>query len=753
VNLTFLNGIFLAGLAAAIIPVVIHLLQRRRLRRVEFSDLRFLAPLNQQRMRSLNLRRLLLLILRVLIVAFTALAMARPSIRGSLTNLVPTAARSSVMLLVDTSYSMRAEGEEGTALEAARAAALGILDELRQGDEVNLMTFDDTPRRWFQTPVRDLDVVRGRLREMQATHRATNWRWAVTEALEELGSTVDPNRELYVISDFVGAAEDSVRESLEELQKNIRITLVTVRVEPFVNVSIEGVEVPAGAILRDDPVRVGVSVRNHATDVPAACVLRVDLDGEPKGEASLRLGRGALQTHDFTLVATQAKEIASTVSKRVDRLPVDDVHHFVLPVLAQLRVLHIAGPNGAGGSFFVSRALEPSREGRTPLRVDEVLSTRFSSNDLEGVQVVVLSSGATLTESQSQILARFVEEGGGLCVWSGQRETADPVNRLLSRLGGVRVRGVVEREEGFLNLADLRPTGIFAGFRDEELRTLENVRFTRYGEITPGSNSRQVLRFSGGEAALVEGTHGSGKFMLYAFDAGTDGSELALSPMFLPLVHRTVVYLAGETGRQQLEYKVGDRIEVQVPISGAERRADVGSGEHEPPRSGAIERRGSGAEETRYAQAGVSDGGALQSPPEGQGGDDERAFTVTTPSGFREAVVARYVGKMALVAYENTTEPGHYVFEGLGHELVRAVNVDTRESVLADFDPVELAEEMGLEARLLRDVESIGQHIREARHGKELYKLIIAMVLALMVVELLLSRAATSGPPAESSGS
>src|SRR5438093_5999877 len=102
-NLTFLNSVFLAGIVAGLVPIVIHLLNRRRLRRIEFSDLRFLAPLNQQRMRSLNLRRLLLLILRVAIIVFTAVAMARPSVRGSLSRLFPAQARSSVLFLVDTS--------------------------------------------------------------------------------------------------------------------------------------------------------------------------------------------------------------------------------------------------------------------------------------------------------------------------------------------------------------------------------------------------------------------------------------------------------------------------------------------------------------------------------------------------------------------------------------------------------------------------------------------------------------------------
>lgn len=745
-NLTFLNTIFLVGVAAAAIPVIIHLLQRRRLRRIEFSDLRFLGPLNQQRMRSLNLRRLLLLLLRVLIVALTAVAMARPSLRGALTSLVPTQARSSVLLLVDTSYSMRAEGENGTALDEARAAANDVLKELRQGDEVNLMTFDTTPRRLFKTSVRDLDAVRARLHELEAGHHGTDWASAIEAALVELDATVNPNRELYIFSDFMGEIPDSVHVDLKDLQRDMRVSLVPARVEPFVNVSVEGVTVPPGAILRDDPVHVGVSVFNHATDVPAECVLRVDLDEEAKGEASLRLGRGALQTHDFTLVATQAKEIAGTVTKRVDRLPVDDVSHFVLPVLAQLRVLHVSGASGAGGSFFVSRALEPSRGGRTPLQLSEVTSARLSSNDLEGIQVVVLSSDSRITDSQAQILSTYVREGGGLCVFSGQRDTADPTNNLLSRIGGSRVRGVVSRDEGFLNMENLRPTGILTGFQDDELRTLEQVEFTRYSELLAGPRSRTLIRFGGGAPVLVEGEHGAGKYMIFAFDAGTDGSSVALSPMFLPLLHRSVVYLAGETGRQQLEYKVGERIEVQVPIASADRRASLNRG---TGWAGA-----SAVDDARYAQAGTSDGGAIPTQaraPEDVApvpGADSRTFIVTTPSGQHEAVEAHYVGKMALVAFENTHEPGHYVFEGLGHRLVRAVNIDTRESNLTEMDPEQWSSDLGLDASVLFDTASIGQHIREARHGKEIYKLITALVLSLMVVELLLSRVSAGSTPA-----
>lgn len=728
-NFTFLNALFLAGIAAGIVPIIIHLLSRRRLKRIEFSDLRFLAPLNQQRMRSLNLRRLLLLALRVAIVVFTALAMARPSVRGGFSNLVPTQSRSSVMLLFDTSYSMRAEGEDGTALDEAKAVALRLLDVLERGDQANLMTTDDAPRPAFDTAVHDLALVRRRVEDLQPGHGRADWSAALGAGLRTLAATTEANRELYVLSDFAGIDLDSLRADLSEEQRDIRITLVPVRVESFVNVSLDEVQVPPGAVLLDDPVRVGVTVRNHAADAPADCALQVELGGQPKGEASLRLGAAAVRTHDFTLVATQAEATAGVVRKRVDRLPEDDVRYFVLPVLARLRVLLVTGPGpagDAGGSFFVSRALAPARAGRSPLELSEVESSRFSSRDLAGVQVVVVSSDALLGQAQAQVLGDFVGEGGGLLLLSGQRRTAEATNRqLLERLGEARLRGIVQSEQGYVNLSDLRPTGILAGFEEAELRALEGVKFTRYAEIAAGAETRSVLRFSGGAPALVEGNHGNGKYMLLGFDAALDGSDVAVSPMFLPLLHRGVVYLAGETGRQKLATLVGERIEVQVPIASLGRQASAAA-----------------ATDERWAQAGVPDGGARATDSEPA---RDPGFSVTRPTGDREAVVARYVGRMAVITYDNTRQPGHYVFEAEGRLVTRAVNVDTRESDLARVDLDRFASALHLDVGgQIDDPDEVARSVREARHGKELYKLVVMLVLLLVTVELFLSRGGSS---------
>ena len=103
---------------------------------------------------------------------------------------------------------------------------------------------------------------------------------------------------------------------------------------------------------------------------------------------------------------------------------------------------------------------------------------------MQGIDVAVLASDAVLGESQAQAVADFVHDGGGVLMLSGQRATAEITNRMiLGRLGGARIRGIVQQAQGYVNLEELRATGILAGFKDTELHTLEAVKFTRYAEL------------------------------------------------------------------------------------------------------------------------------------------------------------------------------------------------------------------------------------------------------------------------------
>jgi uncharacterized protein (DUF58 family) len=133
--MNFLNPLVLFGMVAAGIPILLHLLNLRRLKTVDFSTVRFLQELQQTRVRRLRIQQILLLVLRTLIILFAVLAFARPTIPGNLP-LLSVEARSSVVILLDNSASMEAADQRGQRFRQARKAAEQVLALLRDGDEV-----------------------------------------------------------------------------------------------------------------------------------------------------------------------------------------------------------------------------------------------------------------------------------------------------------------------------------------------------------------------------------------------------------------------------------------------------------------------------------------------------------------------------------------------------------------------------------------------------------------------------------------
>ena len=121
--MTFLNPIVLFGLAAAAIPILIHLLNLRKLRTIEFSSLAFLKDLQKSSIRRLKLRQILLLVLRTLLVLAIVIAFARPTLRGSMMGLPAGKASAAMVIVLDDSPSMGLRNERGTLFAQAQEAA------------------------------------------------------------------------------------------------------------------------------------------------------------------------------------------------------------------------------------------------------------------------------------------------------------------------------------------------------------------------------------------------------------------------------------------------------------------------------------------------------------------------------------------------------------------------------------------------------------------------------------------------------
>ncbi|HEY5133861.1 MAG TPA: BatA domain-containing protein, partial [Candidatus Krumholzibacteriaceae bacterium] len=203
--MNFLNPVYLFALAAVAVPILIHIFSRRRVPEVPFSTIRFLNRSDRRSMMRINVRRLLLLFLRILAVALVALAFARPVVRGSLATLFPAGGSRAACILLDRSYSMGVEGDGGVAFARAKARVSSILDNLDRGDAVSLVLFDTANDVIYDGDL-EKEAVLAALKELGPSWSGTDLRSAVSFGERWLEGTRREVRELYIVSDFQRSA-------------------------------------------------------------------------------------------------------------------------------------------------------------------------------------------------------------------------------------------------------------------------------------------------------------------------------------------------------------------------------------------------------------------------------------------------------------------------------------------------------------------------------------------------------------------
>jgi len=554
--ISFLNPGLLFGAAAAAVPLILHLLRNRRVRRVPFGDLRFLREVEVRRSRTSGLRRWLLLLLRMLAILLLVTAAARPRLGG----LAPAAGeRVSLLVILDASASMQTSDREGrTRFDEALDAAEALSDGLPGGSEV----------QWLRAGPGAEPVFGGWLPAAAAGDEAPQGLApgdGVFDLVTALQKTVDVIRDaarpplVVLVSDFQALDVDD--ERLEPSARRLN-EMGVLRIEALP----VGAETPNGAVLDVAlPVRTvleGETIRLHARVRPVRSeqVVRLELDGGVVGEAVAAAEEGETTSVTFAVTAPAAGFHAGRVFMGRDRSPADDQRAFVLEVRSRMSVMMVHG-EGRDGWRYAAHALAPGfdRGGSDdePTDLVAVGGDGWSGGDLQDHDVLMLVDPDPLGRERLADLRAWVERGGGCWIVAGDPARGAYLSEHLlpalmpgAGLGRFRLRG----ESGTERL-DL-PTPVhplLEGLPDDALATLREAEWSRAWSVESGDLD-VAAALEGGDPLLVTSRLGEGRILLMAsgFDRGT--STLADNAMFPPLVHRAAVWLgAGGNGGRVLE--------------------------------------------------------------------------------------------------------------------------------------------------------------------------------------------------------
>lgn len=587
-----LAPLFLLGLAAVAVPVIIHMRLRHRSQVVAFPSLMFISRAPYRSVRRRRLRDLLLLALRCLALALLAMAFARPLFQGDAAVGAPQANRLTVVLL-DNSFSMGFGGRWQRATTAAASSFAG----LGAGDRGALIVYSDQAEM-VAAPTPDEALLTTLASEAELVPRATSLLPAIQVArgvLADAGSVAV--RELVIVSDFQRSSW--APDNVASLPQGVELRLVDVRSDDedegnaaVTDVVLDHARVPSGGVGAGesgggDRERVGIAARisyqgvgGPADRERAAEALRAEVDllfdGEVVQTRAVELPLDSSTMVSFAPeVLERERTTRGTVRLREDSLDTDNEFHFVLSPAHEVGVLVIE----PGGDRRRSRYLEEALSlGRRPfLRVNRVQAAGFQPTMLEGKSVVVINDAAgRLPSAAGAAVVRFVHEGGGLLL--GVERGLDSTSSLLRELG-VESSQQVDRLSGTPGSLAWFDTGhpVFDVFAAARSGDFASASFFRYHRLETPEGALPIALFDDGAPALLDlmptpaadesagaDPGAGGRVLVLPTSFDTFWNTLPLQAVFLPFVHRSVQYLAGYSLPRSW-YRVGEVASVELP--------------------------------------------------------------------------------------------------------------------------------------------------------------------------------------------
>jgi len=579
VGIEFLSPLFLAGIAAAAVPVAIHLIHRRRAKILPIATLRFLRLVPSRTIRKYRLEEYILMATRILLLALLALAGARPVLRDA----AAAGGATVTAIVLDDSWSMGLRAGGITRFQEAREAAVRVLRTLEDGDRAAIVLTSDPGGETLTTDRRGLARRAG---AAMPSLRAPTLQRGVRKGCELLRDATEPNRELVIITDLQRRAVEPFRGGRPAGGDDgkIRVLLIDVGVAGAGNLGVTRARAGSGVAVAGERIEVTAEVRN-ASRTPRRTKVSLVLGDERIASVPVDLDPGETRIVPLTAAVLVPGAEGGRVVLDGDDLATDDVRHFAFEVLGKIPVLLVNGDPAPipyqDEVFFLRAALSPQEFGAEeiegPVRMKTVRAEGLSDEDLAGYRVIVLANVETVTGRVGRKLRSYVFEGGGLLLFTGNRVRprdwndrlgTDAANGLLPGvLGPATQRG--DEDAALLRLADFtRDHPLFAGLPEEALADLDKIHARRALTVDASASGGEVVAsFTGRVPFIVSKPVGRGRVLLVNTSADADWGNLPLRPLFLPLLHRAVRRLAGRAEEQE-DRVLGER--VRVPGSPAE---------------------------------------------------------------------------------------------------------------------------------------------------------------------------------------
>ena len=568
--MSFLNSAILGALSLLAIPLIIHLINRRKAIEHRFAAFDFLMRSKIESTRRFRLKHLLLFLIRTLLVLCIVLGAAMPVIYGKAWKRKNVSGK--MLIVLDNSASMHYIEDSvsgykaglrflGNYLEQENISNIKVYPLIGREKEVTIQGFEGE----FEKVMKDFPL----------TNASGNFGPVLKRAVSELRNDESYER-MVIVSDF---ATSNFRDIPDSLFRDLNTSIVLARTSSDTLMKNIGLtEITVKSAPENRGLEASVFITNSTASAINDFSLGLFVAGKNvlNGFASLFPGKSIKK--DFLIDGGEG-EAPGEIRIASDKYSLDDTRYFVFSPIPPTHTLAVDGDQGAhytaSETFFLERALLNNRNAENLNRV--VPPDGFNKTVLKDCKVLFLCNYIPPTE-EIGIVNKFVEDGGGLFVSLGDRVSVEDFNQ---RLGPLFKRSLRDRKSGLGHKSAVEGHLVVSEPSHPAVSILNNIKNQEKYifndlyllEPTPESGTETLLKTSTGEPLMLLAKSGKGLAILYLSTVDMAWNDFPMRPFFLPFIRETLKFLSGAR-EQVLRDTVYVNDTIKIPLQGTVRIDD-----------------------------------------------------------------------------------------------------------------------------------------------------------------------------------
>ncbi len=541
--MSFVYPSFLAALGVLLIPIIIHLFYFRRFRKVYFTNVKFLKELKEERSTRNKLKHLLVLLTRLLALAFLVLAFAQPFIPQTETEVVRGTKAASIY--IDNSFSMNAQSNDVSLFEKAKRKAREIVEAYGPEDRFQILTNDFEGRH--QRMLNKEEFI-GYLEQLSPSPNVQGLNDVLNRQKQVLEYANADQNNIFMISDF--------QKNITDIENDTTLNLYLVPLQSVEqqNVFIDSVwfSSPVRMLNQSNKLLVRINNTGDADVENSRLELRINEQVKALKDFSVASGSSVIDTINFTITESGWHN----AEMKITDYPInfDDTYFFTFEVAEKIEVLSI---NQGRKNSYLGAAFNSNPH----FNLKNQSVNQLNYTDLAKNQLIVLNQIKNLSSGLAYELQQYVFDGGSLLIFPSKQMDTKSFNSLLKALKvNTYIKSNTNRKEiDHINTKQEIFSGVF-----EKLPNNIDLPYSKFSfDMTNYTNTgeEKILRFRGGSSFLSKYNAGNGKVYLSAVPLDNSETNLPAHAIFAPMMYK--ITLAGSKDGQ-IAYVIGNDEIIEV---------------------------------------------------------------------------------------------------------------------------------------------------------------------------------------------